>query len=248
MNIVVVGAHCDDPEMCGGLAIGAVQENHRVIFLYVSSGTPGAVINAKPEAEVREAEAVAACSVIGAEAHFLRYPQRDIPFNQDTVARLSGFMGQVDADFILTHWPVDTHPDHQATGALAMQTVVGNPGVALAFYESVIGMQTLAFEPNRFVDISAVASKKKQAVDCHVSQNVNKWWPFHDKMEMFRGTQIRVSRAEGYYLAVSTPVAETIFTSREFLHPSGSRTLRQSKHAQVPLKPEVPPKNSRALH
>lgn len=238
MNIVVVGAHPDDPESgCGGLAVRAVEDGHRVIFLYLSSGVPGRLVCGRPEDELREEEARKACSVIGAEPHFMRFPTPDIPFNLASLERVSDFMRDVDADLVLAHWPVDTHPDHQAAGVLVTQAVVGNPDVALAYYEVVTGVQTIGFEPNRFVDISSVASLKRKAVGCHMSQNVGSWWHYHDIMERLRGAQMGVERAEGYYLVVATPKAESLFSARRFLEPSGSRTLRRAKHERVPLSP-----------
>jgi N-acetylglucosamine malate deacetylase 1 len=238
MNIVVTGAHIDDPESgCGGLAVRAARAGHRVIFMYFSSGDPDREIADRPEDQIREAEGRAACAVLGTEPYFLRFPARDIPFSQAAVQRTSDVMRELKADLVLAHWPVDTHPDHQAAGILATQTVVGNPGVALAYYEVITGMQTLCFEPNRFVDTGETAPLKRKAIDCFVSQGVDGWWKFHDRMELFRGDQLQVSRAEAYYLAVATPEAETLFTPRNFWAPSGSRTLRKSKHENVPLRP-----------
>jgi hypothetical protein len=50
------------------------------------------------------------------------------------------------------------------TGEGGTQAVVGNPGVALAYYEVFTGAQTIAFHPNRYVDITAEAEQKKRSV------------------------------------------------------------------------------------
>jgi LmbE family N-acetylglucosaminyl deacetylase len=239
MNIVIMGAHPDDPESgCGGLAIQAVQAGHRVICLYLSSGVIGWRVGGRLVTEIREKEGEAACAMIGAEPHFLRFPDTDIPFNQAAVAKVSDFLRQMDADVVLAHWPVDTHPDHQAVGALATQSVVGNPEVALAYYEVETGGQTLAFTPNRYVDVTAVAVMKKKAVECHVSQEVESWWHYHDLAEKVHGLQLGVERAEGYYLVVSTPKAESLFSVRNFIAPSGARVQRKTKHENIPLCPK----------
>lgn len=240
MNIVILGAHPDDPESgCGGLGILSVQQGHHVIFAYLSSGVPGIKIGKCLEDEVREEEARTACKVCGVEPYFFKCPCSDIQFNRSALEKVSDFMCDIDADLVLTHWPIDTHPDHQVVGALGTQIVVGNPDVALAYYEVITGIQTIAFEPNRFIDITQVAMQKKKAVDCHVSQNVKSWWRYHDEMERVRYTQVKgfsgseVGRAEGYYLAVSTHEAEKFFIVRTGLHPSGSRTKRKVKHERV---------------
>ena len=244
MNIVMMGAHPDDPESgCFGLAIRAARAGHRVVALYMTSGRPGAGVGGRPEAEVREAEARAACALCGVEADFLRCPMSALAFDLDHIKRVCDRMRELDADLILAHWPVDSHPDHQATGALATQAVVGNPGVALAFFEVCTGIQTLAFEPTHFVDIAAVAALKKQAVDCHRSQNVAAWWPCHDAMERLRSFQgfgyrdDPGQRAEAYRLEIATPQAQALFDARTLLRPSGARTVRASRHEDVPLFP-----------
>ncbi len=248
MNIVILGAHPDDPESgCGGLGILAVQQGHQVLFAYVSSGVPGNMVGSHPEDVVREEEARAACAVCGVDAFFFGCPNSDIPFDQTAVERVSDLLREVDADLVLTHWPVDTHPDHQAVGALGTQAVVGNPGVALAYYEVCAGIQAIAFEPNRVVDITEVASQKKTAVDCHVSQDIPSWWEYHDIMERRRYVQAfgvmsgAICRAEGYCLTVSTPQAEQLFSMRSGLRPSGARTARKSKHERIHLNPCIVP-------
>lgn len=242
MTIVILGAHPDDPESgCGGLAILAAQQGHRVVFVYASSGAPGHTIGTEAEAVVREQEARAACKVCGVEPGFLEFPCGDIPFSQAAVTRVSDLMREYDTDLVLTHWPVDTHPDHQAVGALGTQVVVGNPEVALAFFEVCHGIQSLAFVPNRFVDITKVSGQKKQACECHASQNVPVWWELHETMGRFRHAQAcgytgpQGGHAEAYYLAVSTPQAETLFQSRKWLQPSGSRNVRKSRHGGTAL-------------
>lgn len=245
MNIVIMNAHPDDAESgCFGLAIKAARAGHRVVALYMTSGIPGAQVAGRPEAEVREDEARAACALCGVETDFLRCPMSALVFDQAHVRRVCDRLRELDADLILAHWPVDSHPDHQVTGALATQAVVGNPGVALAFFEVLTGVQTLAFDPTHFVDISGVAELKKQAVDCHRSQNVAEWWSVHDAMERFRyfqGHGFRVEdpapRAEAYRLEIATPEAQALFDTRTFLRPSGSRTLRTRRHDDVPLFP-----------
>ncbi|MHB9126245.1 MAG: PIG-L deacetylase family protein [Armatimonadota bacterium] len=250
MNIVILGAHPDDPETgCGGLSTLAAKQGHRVIWAYLSSGIPGAKIGDRPEDEVREEEARAAATVCGAEPHFMRYPCSDIPFNLAPIERISNFIRDVDADLVLTHWPVDTHPDHQAVGGLGTQIVVGNPEVALAYYEVCGGFQTLAFSSNRFIDITDAADQKLKAVNCHGSQQVEAWWHYHDIMERHRYLEgfgemgKKAGRAEGYHLIVSTPEAEKLFSIRSYLATSGSRTTRKVKHERVSLYPHGMPED-----
>ena len=238
MNIVVLGAHPDDPESgCGGLTIKAVAAGHRVVWAYLSSGIPGRRIGDRPEDELREEEARSACTVAGAEPFFFRFPMSDVVFNRANWETVVDLLRDVDADLVLAQWPVDSHPDHQAVGALGTQAVVANPDVALVYYEVFTGAQSVAFQPNRYVDITGEAAAKEKSVFCHVSQNVDTWWRFHDDMARLRYTDAfgylegETGQAEGYRLVVSTPETEALFDRRRDLHPSGSRDLRSARHA-----------------
>lgn len=211
MNIVFTGAHPDDPESCcGGLAIKAVEAGHRVVFLFLSSGFLDRCYGDRPIVEVREAQSRAACKIIGAEPHFFRLPDGGIQFTRELIDRVSSFLDQIEADFVLTHWPVDCQPCHQATACLATQATLSKPERALAYYEAAVGMQTLAFEPNRFADISDVSAQKKEALFCHVLPDQVSWYHYHDLMERFRGNQMMVDRAEGYVLLVDNGQTGTL--------------------------------------
>jgi LmbE family N-acetylglucosaminyl deacetylase len=215
MNIVITGAHPDDPESsCGGFAIQAVRQGHRVYFAYMTSGYLDRHYGSRPVFEVREEEARAACAFIGVEPRFLRLQDADVQYNHDTLERTRTFLDAMNPDVVLTHWPLDSHPDHQVTGVLVTQAVFNRPEIALIYYEVQMGAQSFAFEPNRFIEVTDVADLKRKATDCHVSQDVNEWWHYHDLAERVRGAQIRVPRAEGYLLAFPHAAAETLFGKR----------------------------------
>ena len=206
MNMVVMGAHPDDPESgVGGLAMRAVEAGHRVVFLYLTSGNP------QGGPGPREEEAAAACRICRVEPHFFRYPDPGVPLDLEAAERVGAFLTEQGAGVVLAHWPVDTHPDHQATGALALRAVRKRPGVALVCYEVLTGRQSLAFSPDRRVDTSAVAGRKREACYCHASQRPDEWWPHHDRMEIWRGAELGTARAEGYRVVLAAPAAEELF-------------------------------------
>ena len=220
MNIVCIGAHPDDPEStCGGLAVKAVDAGHQVVFFFLSSGFPNEYYGDKPVIETREAQSHAACELIGAEAHFFRLPDGGIHFNKELVDRVADFLRSMQADCVVTHWPIDCHPDHQITAVLATQATFSIPSTALAYCEAAVGMQTLAFEPNRYVDISDVAQRKKDALFCHAIPGLDSWWHYHDTMERFRGAQMMVERAEAYFLLVDNGQTDSLLEMPKVLSP-----------------------------
>ena len=59
--------------------------------------------------------------------------------------------------------------------------------------------QTSAFQPNTYVDISAVLEKKKAALLAHASQDGAAIWRMHhEPMAQWRGREMGVVAAEGF--------------------------------------------------
>src|SRR2546422_11350829 len=80
-------------------------------------------------------------------------------------------------DLLFTHWPVDTHMDHQVASMLTIRAwMEGGPSTArLYFYEVNSGSQTEGFLPNTYVDISSVVRSEERRVgkECR-----SRWSPY----------------------------------------------------------------------
>jgi LmbE family N-acetylglucosaminyl deacetylase len=100
---------------------------------------------------------------------------------------------------VLTHWPVDTHRDHRAISLLAYDAWLGTGRTAaLGYFEVLTGDQTQVFHPTDYVDITAVAARKRDAVSAHVSQLPEEWYPAHERMARFRGMEHGCEMAEAF--------------------------------------------------
>ncbi|MBI3681132.1 MAG: PIG-L family deacetylase, partial [Acidobacteria bacterium] len=111
-------------------------------------------------------------------------------------------------DVVFTHWPIDTHLDHQVAGILTIQAYLAAPSrFRLYFFEVNGGFQTMDFNPTDYVDITAVREKKKAALFAHKSQNGEEIYrKHHEIMENFRGREARVAAAEAFVrMARDTP-------------------------------------------
>ena len=103
-------------------------------------------------------------------------------------------------DVVFTHWPIDTHVDHQVASLLAIRACMTLPRRArLYFYEVDSGSQTQGFLPNTYVDITSVLEKKKAALFAHKSQDGEGIWrQHHEVIAKWRGREAGVAMAEAF--------------------------------------------------
>jgi hypothetical protein len=116
LRVVVVGSHPDDPESgCGGLIALLTQQGHEVIVGYLTCYRGDRKVGKEPEAVVRKREATAACQALGARPHFFDYAHEKLQADEATVEAVSSWLKTVQPDIVVTHWPLDTHPNHHVT-------------------------------------------------------------------------------------------------------------------------------------
>ena len=197
MKIMICGAHPDDPETgCGGLAAKYSRAGHEVTLVYFSCGNPEKQFKGRPHDIVRAEESRRAADMLGAAVGFLGFEESNISMAAETTSRTAEYISKTQPDIVLTHWPVDTHPDHQATGNMVLQAYLAQQQWALYFYEVMTGMQTLCFNPTDYVDISELSQVKRQASFCHESQDIESWYSVHEQMNQWRGHEAGVTAAE----------------------------------------------------
>lgn len=201
LNILCIGAHPDDPESgCGGTLARYAGAGHTVKILYLTRGERG--IDGKSlddAAHIRTLEAEAACVVLGATPLFFGEIDGATQLTHVHVAAMTKLVAAEKPDIVFTHWPVDTHLDHQVASLLAMRACMSLRSTRVYFFEVNAGSQTSAFQPNTYVDISAVLEKKKAALFAHVSQDgAGIWRMHHEPMAQWRGREMGVVAAEGF--------------------------------------------------
>lgn len=205
LKIVCVGGHPDDPESgCGGTLALLAAEGHDVTIIYLTSGEAG--IHGKSFAEaafIRTKEAIAACKILNAKPVFAGQVDSEGIVNNEWVKKIQTLITKEDPQIVFTHWPLDSHKDHQAASLLTIQSWVRTgKKFELYFFEVCTGAQTMGFKPTDYVDISATKDQKKNAVFCHTSQNPPGIYAAsdcnHGMMEIFRGMEINVPAAEAF--------------------------------------------------
>ncbi|MDD3726504.1 MAG: PIG-L family deacetylase [Candidatus Ratteibacteria bacterium] len=224
MNIIVLGAHPDDAETgAGGFCIKATQYGHSVTIIHMSSGRKGRKIEGIPESKVRKEEGEKAGKILGVKVEFLNYPMSEIPATPESSRRIMSILKRHHPDIVLTHWPVDSHPDHQVAGILPLRPFIWSQKFCLGFYEVYSGIQTLSFLPNRYIDISNVVEIKRKGILAHKSQNPEAQVLMHEKMSSFRGIEAGCKHAEAFYILggeMNTPF-DTLFKDIRKFQQSG---------------------------
>jgi LmbE family N-acetylglucosaminyl deacetylase len=201
LTILCIGAHPDDPESgCGGALARYAAAGHVVKILYLTRGERGIDGKSLDEAaHIRTLEAEAACVVLGANPLFFGQVDGAAEVTHEAVAAMTKLVAAEKPDVVFTHWPVDTHLDHQVASVLAMRACMSLRATALYFFEVNSGSQTSAFQPNVYVDITTVIDKKKAALLAHPSQDgAGIWRTHHEPMAQWRGREMGVIAAEGF--------------------------------------------------
>ena len=209
-KIVVVGGHPDDPECgAGGTIPHLISAGHEVTVMYFTNGDAG--ISGKTHeqaAAIRRKEALEACKVLGAKPLFVNQVDGASVITNSELDRFQKLLWAEEPNVVFTHWPLDSHKDHQLAGVMTIQSWMEAPKIfELYFYEVCTGNQTFVFHPTDYVDITDTWHIKMKALACHASQNLTgpdgNWSQGmvdcgHPSMEDFRGKNIGARVAEAF--------------------------------------------------
>ena len=202
LKVVCVGAHPDDPESgCGGTLARYAELGHQVTIIYLTRGEAGIPGKSHPEAAaIRTAEAEAACKTLGARPAFAGQIDGATELNRARAEALGRLLLAEEPDVVFTHWPIDTHLDHQIAGTLTFRAyLAAQRRFQLYFFEVNTGSQALGFAPSDYVDITPTRAKKKAALFAHRSQNGERIYrEYHEGIDNFRGREAGVEAAEAF--------------------------------------------------
>jgi LmbE family N-acetylglucosaminyl deacetylase len=214
LKVVCVGAHPDDPESgCGGTLAMYAAQGHRVTIIYLTRGERGIAGKSESEAAaIRTAEAETACRVLGAKPVFAGQIDGATELTAHRADELAKLLDAEAPDVVFTHWPIDTHMDHEIASLLTIRSYVARRRrFPIYFFEVNAGSQTMGFSAAHYVDITQVRDRKKTALFAHKSQGGEDIYrEYHEPMESFRGREARVAAAEAFVLLPSADGAEKL--------------------------------------
>ena len=195
MQILAIGAHPDDIEFgCGGTLFKYTAKGHQAHLMIMTRGDQGG------DPTVREKEQTESQAILGIDRiYWSDYQDTKLVVDKEMINKIEAVIAEVNPDFILTHFPDDTHQDHRH---LAQATISATRYVQnVMFFE---GPTTQNFTPNVYVDISAGLETKIRALTAHHSQIEKTNIEDMSIVELarstanFRGIQGRVKFAEAF--------------------------------------------------
>src|SRR5213592_164227 len=155
LKVVCVGGHPDDPDSgCAGTLTRYAQLGHSVTIIYLTRGERGISGKSLDEAaRIRSAECEAACKIMGAKSVFFGQIDGATELTRAHVDAMRRLLAAANPDVLFTHWPVDTHMDHQVASVLTIRAwMEGDQRTSrLYFFEVNSGSQTEGFLPNTYV-------------------------------------------------------------------------------------------------
>jgi LmbE family N-acetylglucosaminyl deacetylase len=213
LKVVCVGGHPDDPESgCGGTLALFTAAGHNVSIVYLTRGERGIDGKSLDEAaRIRTSEAHRACEILKAVPVFAGQIDGATELTANRVRAFIELLTEERPDIVLTHWPVDTHMDHQVASLLVFRAwLAARQSFSLFYFEVNAGEQTRLFLPTEYVDITPVRDQKKRALFAHVSQDGEAIYrDHHGPMEEFRGREIGVAAAEAFVHAARPHLLST---------------------------------------
>ncbi len=195
MNILAIAPHPDDLEIgCGGTLVKYARGGADITALVMTDGRYGG------RAEMRKSEQHDAAGILGARRVIWGgFRDADLPGDREIIDRIEAVIEEHEPTFLFVPYGQDTHQDHRAVSSAALSASRYSRNVL--FYECPTSVR---FHPTIFVDISSEIDTKLSALKAHRSQvertNIDglSITEIAQSMAHFRGTQSRVSHAEGF--------------------------------------------------
>ena len=197
-KVAMICAHPDDLPGCAGTAFLLREkfELHVIDFTHGELGGGGAAGRTKEEER--------ACALLGAHLHWLSNVDGSAFASKEACEELEGVLAEIRPRAVITHWPIETHPDHVMATA-AFFRVWRRPRLLRGFDPEVYFQdqcnQSRAFVPVHYVDIRKVLDLKEKLILQYERQDAKSMAARKRKDCELRGW--RLSQLEG-----GLPVAE----------------------------------------
>ncbi len=209
LNILAISPHADDVEIAmGGTIAKYVAQNHNVTIL--AAILPKENILGKVDTFMsnnRAKEQKRASKILGTKVKMLNLDPYDLKFNRKYIKIFEDEIKKLRPDIIFSCWEHDTHQDHKSIANI-IYSVTRKNNISLYMYEAMLpgGLNTHAFNPQLFVDISKFIKVKIKALNAYKSvfkYKKNSYSNYFKSIEgraKFRGETIGVNYAEAFVI------------------------------------------------
>jgi LmbE family N-acetylglucosaminyl deacetylase len=140
-------------------------QDTEVTIIYLTTGEAGIPDKSHDEAAaIRRQEAINACKILNAKPVFAGQIDGDTIMNNDWLNKMQQLISSENPDIVFTHWPIDSHKDHQIASLLTIQTWMrAQQKFPLYFFEVCAGEQTMTFHPTDYIDYNRYTRTKTKS-------------------------------------------------------------------------------------
>ncbi len=241
-KVLITVPHMDDAVLaCGGTILKLANKN-QIHLVYCTDGK-GILNNPKKAAsmvsgeerigDVRQEETRNALRTLGVpleNVHFLTFPEHGVPgARQKLRPMLKALIESIQPDIVLTPFRYDRHPDHIALSRMVESIAADKTSHfrMLQYFVYYHWRLLPAGDMRRYVrpefllrsDLASVSAKKREALDCFVSQTTC-FYPWQHKPVLSDALLAEFAEGPEYFLD-----AEPGFTNRTVLTISALRIL-----------------------
>ena len=209
-NIRAIAPHADDVEIAmGGTIARYVDEGHNVTIVTAiipQEDSKGKVDKFMTDNRLNEQKNAA--TVLGANLDVMNLDPYKFDYNREFIKIFDEKINFYKPDIIFSCWEHDTHQDHKKLAQILFSVTRKN-NISFNMYEVMLpgGINTYAFNPQYFVNISKHIEKKIEAIKCYKSvfenkkNNYSKYFESIVARAKFRGEIIGVDYAEAFVVA-----------------------------------------------
>jgi len=207
MNILAFSPHADDIEIAmGGTIAKFASEGHNVTIITAilpKENVDGNVDDIMSNKRRKEQEKAA--KILGANLEILNLDPYDFSFNRKYTKLFDQKIKSYSPNIIFSCWEHDTHQDHKNLANILFAATRKN-NISINMYETMLpgGLNTYAFNPQYFVNISKYIDVKIEALKAYKSvfekkeKNHSKYYDAIVARAKFRGEVIGVDYAEAF--------------------------------------------------
>lgn len=225
MKILAIGAHPDDVEfLCAGTLAKYAQHGDEISIMVATNGNVGSpTLSPKEIASIRHEEAQASADILGAKLIWIGIDDEFLFSTRETRMQFIEGIRQAAPDVMFVHSPTDYHPDHRASGQIAIDCripvtvpLIETLHTHMSQVPDVYMMDTvggLSFDPDCFVDVSDTFIVKSEMLSRHKSQAEwlrhiygMEYVEFMSQLSQQRGQSLGVAHAEAFRRVLTYPL------------------------------------------